>query len=123
MGMDWTATFIAAAGVTEHPDYPLDGVDLFGDEVERSLYWRMIHRNQKAVRSGVWKYLSIDGAEFLYDLSRDERERANMRYREPERFEELRRAYAEWDASLPPRPEDAEVHIEYTPATMAKSDG
>ena len=123
MGMDWTATFIAAAGVTEHPDYPLDGIDLFGDEVERNLYWRMIHRNQKAVRSGVWKYLSIDGAEFLYDLSRDERERANMRYREPERFEELRRAYAEWDASLPPRPEDAEVHIEYTPATMAKSDG
>jgi hypothetical protein len=56
-------------------------------------------------------------------LSRDERERANMRYREQEKFEELRKAYAEWDASLPPRPEDAEVHLEYTKATMAKSDG
>ena len=44
---------------TAHPDYPLDGIDLFGDEVERNLYWRMIYRNQKAVRSGVWKYLSI----------------------------------------------------------------
>ena len=92
IGMDWMATFIAAAGVAAHPDYPLDGIDLFGEEVERNLYWRMIFRNQKAVRSGVWKYLSIEGSEFLYDLSRDERERANMRYREPEKFEELRKA-------------------------------
>jgi hypothetical protein len=83
----------------------------------------MVYRNQKAVRSGVWKHLSIEGNEFLYDLSRDERERANMRYREPAKFEELRKAYAEWDASMPPRPEDAEVHLEYTGATMAKSDG
>lgn len=123
IGMDWTATFIAAAGVSAHPEYPLDGIDLFGDEVERNLYWRMLYRNQKAVRSGVWKYLSIEGNEFLYDLSRDERERANMRYREPEKFAELRKAYAEWHASMPPRPEDAEVHLEYTKATMAKSDG
>jgi arylsulfatase A-like enzyme len=123
IGMDWMATFLAAANVAPHPDYPLDGIDLFGGEGERNLYWRMVYRNQKAVRSGVWKYLSIDGNEFLYDLSRDSRERANMRYREPLKFEELREAYAAWDASLPPRPEDAAVYLEYTEATMAKSDG
>ncbi len=67
--------------------------------------------------------MSIDGAEFLYDLSRDERERANMRYREPEKFVELRKAFFDWDASMPPRPEDAAVALEYTPATMARSDG
>ena len=43
-----------------------------------------------------------------------QRERANMRYREPKKFEELRRAYFEWDASMPPRPEDAAVALEYT---------
>jgi hypothetical protein len=59
----------------------------------------------------------------LYDLSRDARERANMRYREPEKFKELRRAHLEWDASMPPRPDDAAVALEYTAATMAKSDG
>ena len=64
----------------------------------------MVYRNQKALRSGVWKYLSIDGSEFLFDLSRDQRERANMRYREPKKFEELRRAYFEWDASMPNPP-------------------
>ncbi len=123
MGMDWVPTFLAAAGASADPDYPLDGVDVFGPEVERNLYWRMVFRNQKAVRSGNWKYLSIDGAEFLYDLTRDERERANMRYREPAKFAELRRAFFEWDESMPPRPEDAAIALEYTPATMARSDG
>jgi arylsulfatase A-like enzyme len=123
MGMDWTATFLAAANVKPHPDYPLDGIDLFGATVERNLYWRMIYRHQKAVRSGVWKYLSIEGSEFLYDLSRDSRERANMRYREPEKFAELRDAYLEWDRSLPPIPEDARYDLVYTAQTMAKSAG
>jgi arylsulfatase A-like enzyme len=123
IGMDWAATFIAAAGTSADPDYPLDGIDLFGTEVERNLYWRMVFRNQKAVRSGVWKYLSIEGNEFLFDLSRDSRERANMRYREPERFKQLRAAYFEWDASMPLIPEDARYDIVYTKETMAKSAG
>ncbi len=123
IGMDWAATFVAAARARSDPEYPLDGIDLFGTAVERNLYWRMVFRNQKAVRSGDWKYLSIDGAEFLFDLSRDQRERANLRYREPKRFAELRSAYAEWDASMPPCPEDAAVALEYRADTMAKSDG
>jgi hypothetical protein len=100
--MDWTATF---------------------EEIERNLYWRMKFRDQKAVRSGVWKCLSIEGNEFLYYLSRDSRERANMRYREPEKFEELRAAYFEWDRSLGPIPEDATFDVVYTEETMAKSAG
>lgn len=123
IGMDWTATFLAAAGVAPHPRYPLDGIDLFGEEVERNLYWRMKFREQKAVRSGVWKYLSIEGNEFLYDLSRDSRERANMRYREPEKLEELRAAYFEWDRRLGPIPEDATFDVVYTEKTMARPAG
>lgn len=123
MGMDWTPTFLGAAHVSPHPDYPLDGIDLFGDEVERTVFWRMIFRNQKAARRAEWKYLSVDGAEFLYDLSRDERERANMRYREPEKFEELRAAYFEWDASMPRIPEDAKYELVYQEDTMARSAG
>lgn len=67
----------------------------------------------------------IDGAEFLFDLSRDARERANMRYREPEKFEKLRRfgMGLEWGASMPPRPADAAIALEYTAETMARSDG
>ena len=45
----------------------------------------MKFRDQKAVRSGRWKWLSIEGNEFLFDLARDARERANLAKRFPER--------------------------------------
>jgi hypothetical protein len=83
----------------------------------------MMFRNQKAARRHEWKYLSMDGAEFLYDLSRDERERANMRFRAPDKLRELRAAYDEWDASMPPRPEDARYELVYRDDTMARSAG
>ena len=118
--MDWSATFLAAAGVAAHADYPLDGIDLLGEDKPRNLYWRMKFREQKAVRSGNWKYLAIEGNEFLFDLSRDPRERANMRYREPARFETLKADYSAWAASMPPIPEDAKVSLVYGPADMAK---
>jgi len=118
--MDWTATFLAAAGADPHPDYPLDGINLRSDEIPRTLYWRMKFRDQKAARSGQWKYLSIEGNEFLFDLAQDPRERANMKQREPARFEELKADYAKWAVSMPPIPEDAKVSLVYGPAEMAK---
>jgi arylsulfatase A-like enzyme len=118
--MDWTATLLAAAGVAPHPDYPLDGVDLLAEEKPRTLYWRMKFRDQKAVRSGPWKYLSIEGNEFLFDLSKDPRERANMRYREPAHLENLKVEYEKWEATMPPIPDDAKVSLVYGPAEMAK---
>ena len=119
--MDWVATYLKAAGVAPHADYPLDGVDLLGDEQGRSLYWRMKFRDQRAVRSGTWKYLAIEGNEYLFDLSRDSRERANFRRREPQRFEALKRAYEEWDATLPPIPADAKASVVYGAADMPQA--
>ena len=123
MGMDWMPTFLAAAGVKPHKDYPLDGVDVFEPDVPRNLFWRMLFRNQKAVRSGDWKWLSVDGNEFLFNLKKDQRERANLRYREPERFAELRRTYLKWDESMPVFPEDAAYSLVYDERSMAKSAG
>jgi arylsulfatase A-like enzyme len=124
MGMDWLPTFLSAAGVGPHPDYPLDGYDVFGPEVkDRKLFWRMLYRNQKAVRWNDWKWLSIEGSEFLYNIAMDERERANMRYREPKRFVELRNVFREWDASMPLFPGSARFDLVYTEQTMARSSG
>ena len=123
IGMDWLPTFLAVAEASPDPAYPMDGIDLFGEEINRNLYWRMVFRDQKAVRSGSWKYLSIEGNEFLFDLSRDSRERANMRYREPAKFQELREAFEAWSASMPPVPEDASYGVVYTDKTMARSNG
>jgi arylsulfatase A-like enzyme len=124
--MDWVATFLDAAGVAPHPDYALDGISLLpvlddpGTRIERDLYWRMKFRNQKAMRSGDWKYLSLDGDEFLFDLSADQRERANRGRREPERLAAMRERYATWEAAMPPLPADATFSIPYTKADLAQ---
>jgi arylsulfatase A-like enzyme len=122
--MDWVATFLEAAGVSPHPDYPLDGKSLVpsfqGRPFERDLFWRMKFRSQKAVRSGRWKWLSLEGNEFLYDLARDARERANRAKREPERFAELRARYEAWEKTVPPIPPDALVSLIGGPAELAK---
>jgi len=118
--MDWVATFLDAADVAAHPDYPLDGASLLKESRGRELFWRMKFRDQKAMRSGSWKWLSIEGHEFLFDLSRDPRERANLAQRQPGMFEELKRRYAVWDALLPPIPDDAKVSLIGGPQEMAK---
>ncbi len=123
--MDWVATFFAAAGVKAHPDYPLDGIDLQpvlknpAAVTGRELYWRMKHRSQRAVRAGDWKYLAVDGHEFLYDLSKDSRERANFAQRYPARLDELRAKYDAWHATMPPVPPEARVSLVYGDADMA----
>ena len=81
--MDWVATFLDAADVAAHPDYPLDGRSLLKPQQNRELFWRMKFRSQKAMRSASWKWLSIEGNEFLFDLSRDARERANLAAQQP----------------------------------------
>jgi arylsulfatase A-like enzyme len=118
--MDWAATFLDAAGVAPHPDYPLDGVSLLRDHGPRELFWRMKFREQKAVRAGDWKYLSLEGDEFLYDLSRDARERADLKHRYPEKFEALRARYRAWEATMPGIPADARVSLVTSKATLAQ---
>jgi hypothetical protein len=80
----------------------------------------MKFRNQRAMRSGDWKYLSLDGDEFLFDLSRDQRERANRGRREPERLAAMRVLYAEWEATMPKLPDDASYSIPYSKADLAQ---
>ena len=123
--MDWVATLLEAAGVAPHADYPLDGVSLMRvleqpeQMFERELFWRMKFRNQKAMRSGDWKWLSLDGDEFLYDLSKDERERANLAKREPDRLAALRACFAGWEGQLPQFP-DATFSVPATKADLAR---
>jgi len=122
--MDWVATFLAAAGVRAHPEHPLDGMSLLpalrdpDARTERALFWRMKHRDQRAVRDGRWKYLAVGANEYLFDLESDERERANLARRHPDRLAALRARYAEWSAGMPPVPEDARVSLIYADRDM-----
>jgi arylsulfatase A-like enzyme len=123
--MDWVATFLDAAGAKAHPDYPLDGVSLLKvledprTVFQRDLYWRMKYRNQRAVRSGDWKYFASEDGEFLFNLARDARERANLARRDPQRLAELRAKCEAWERSIPALPPDAAYSIPYSRADLA----
>ena len=122
--MDWTATLLDAAGVAAHPDYPLDGVSLLpvlrapGQEFARPVHFRMNHRGQRALRDGDWKYLRVDGNDYLFNIPADERERANLDSRHPARLAELRAAWEAWNATMPAIPEDATVSLGYSVKDM-----
>jgi arylsulfatase A-like enzyme len=119
MTMDWTATMLDAADVAADPGDPLDGVSLLrvladpAATFERPLYWRMNHRGQRALRRGDWKYLRVDEHDYLFDLSADERERANRGGRDPARLAALRADWEAWNATMPPIPADASVSLGY----------
>ncbi|HSH89093.1 MAG TPA: sulfatase-like hydrolase/transferase [Ramlibacter sp.] len=124
MTMDWSATMLEAAGVEADLAFPLDGVSLMqvlrdpAHHFHRTLHWRMNHRGQRALREGNWKYLRVDGNDYLFDIPADERERANLGPREPQRLAALRDGWEQWNATMPPIPEDATVSLGYSAKDM-----
>lgn len=129
MTMDWMPTLLEAAGVRPHPDFPLDGLsmlEILKDPTRRCprpMFWRMKYRSQCAAIDGPWKYLRLDGNEFLFNIEVDARERANLALLEPQRLVDLRQQYETWAATMPGIPEDANYTLVYGPATMASASG
>lgn len=119
MTMDWTATMLDAAGAPAAASHPLDGrslMPLLRDATWRNdqpLFWRMNHRGQRALRHGPWKYLRVDGHDYLFHLEGDERERANLAPIAPERLAAMVQAWEAWEAAMPPIPADATVSLGY----------
>jgi arylsulfatase A-like enzyme len=122
--MDWSATLLDAAGVRADAAYPLDGVSLLpvlqapGHVFARPMHWRMNHRGQRAMRLGDWKYLRVDGNDYLFNISADERERANRGGHEPLRLQALREAWEAWNQTMPAIPADATVSLGYSSKDM-----
>ncbi len=119
MTMDWSATMLELGGARADERYPFDGVSLApmlhdpAHAFDRPLFWRMNHRGQRAHRTGDWKYLRVDGIDYLFNLRSDERERANLATREPTRFASMTTAWEAWNASMPSIPDDATVSLGY----------
>jgi arylsulfatase A-like enzyme len=76
-------------------------------ESERTLYWRMRHRYQRAVRRGGWKYLKVADDEYLFDIEYDPRERGDLSKKEPHLLADLRELWEDWDRNMLPLPTDA----------------
>ncbi len=59
-------------------------------------------QRQAAVRDGDLKYLRVGQHEYLFNLKRDPRERANLAEAHPARVEALRQAFVGWNAAMLP---------------------
>ena len=126
MTMDWSASLLEVAGVAADSEYPLDGQSLLGVLREpdrcfsRPLHWRMNHLGQRALRDGDWKYLRVDGCDYLFNLGRDERERANLASCQPQRLQAMRLAWEQWNSTMPPIAPDATVSLAYSTRDMPR---
>ena len=124
MTMDWSATMLQLGGAKPHADYPLDGqslIPLLQNPLwsnDRPLFWRMNHRGQRAMRHGDWKYLRVDGIDYLFNLKADERERANLAPVQPARLASMVTAWEDWNATMSAIPQDATVSLCYTENDM-----
>ncbi|HMV83650.1 MAG TPA: sulfatase-like hydrolase/transferase [Blastocatellia bacterium] len=106
--MDWTATFLAAAGV--QPDRKLDGINLLPvlqgkqPEQERMVCWRIDRPGlkQQAIRVGKWKLVTQPTSvnQLLFDLERDPTERRNAFYDNQAKAMELREKLTAWDKEM-----------------------
>ncbi len=114
--MDWLPTLLAAAGAAPDPNWPSDGENLLpvltrqAAPFPRTLYWRYKANRQRAVRQGQWKYLKINDNEFLFDVIADPLERANLKARQPQVFEQLRAQWLQWDAQFLPITDEVFSH-------------
>lgn len=112
---DFTATFLALAGVSPRDGRALDGIDLTAylegerEPVERTLVWRVPRedRDQRAVLRGRVKYIRIQGAlaggsvrEFLFDVEADASERRDLSRDRPDDLEDMRRILEGWEREM-----------------------
>ena len=106
IALDLLPTFLAAAGTQAPDDVQFDGVNLLPFLAGESdaapheyLYWR--YGKQSAVRKGDWKLVQREQeGEQLYDLKSDIGEKQNLAMQQPEILNDLKQAYAKWNAEL-----------------------
>ena len=123
MSMDWAPTLLAAANVVIPPAIQFDGIDLFAARAlpanhQRTLFWRMKWMRQEASRHGKWKYLKVGENRFLFDLSSDPMERANLKDRNPRQFASMEAEYRVWERTMLPLSDESESHG-FAPSQMA----
>jgi arylsulfatase A-like enzyme len=109
--LDIFATIAGPAGVTPHPERPLDGVDLLPylngaktDAPHQAIFLRMFDKGTYAVRSGDLKLvIEAKGRKpELYDLAKDIGERDNLAATRPDDLARLEKLRLAWDARLVP---------------------
>lgn len=105
ISLDVAATANALAGLPDDP--ALDGVNLIPYLTGKNtgvphevLFWRWT--NQYAVRKGDWKYITVGGSQYLFDLATDPYEKHDLAAKNPEQVKALRSQLEQWTQTLMP---------------------
>src|SRR5688572_4275091 len=106
MMFDLTRTILAAADKPVPAAARFEGIDLLpvvtgkSQPVERTLFFRVMGRQQRAVRQGDWKLMVDSGAVLLYNLRTDAGERNDLAKERPDIARKLRPLIAEWEKDV-----------------------
>src|SRR6218665_1452026 len=73
---------------------------------------------RRKTNAGGRKLLGVEGDGYWFDLSKDERERANQAAIAPERLSAMRAAWERWNAGMPAIPQDDTVSLGYSTRDM-----
>jgi len=106
--VDWNATITKLTGAKQPNNFSSDGINLMpillnkSKEFKRTIYWRVFQRsNQKAVRSGNYKFLQdAKGEEYLFDLVKDPSESNNLKDYQTTIFKQLKTKMQDWEKTV-----------------------
>jgi arylsulfatase A-like enzyme len=116
ISMDWLPTLLSAAGGAPDPAHLPDGIDLLPiltgmqDNQPRKLFWRYRSNLQRAARDGDYKILKIRDNSFLFDVVKDPLERANLKDRHRDIYNQLATEWDVWNAEM--LPEDRRSYVD-----------
>ena len=106
MVFDLTQTILAAAQAPVPAEARFEGINLLpivtgqNPQVERTLFFRVTGRQQRAVRQGDWKLLVDGGAVLLFNLRTDVGERNDLAKERPDIARRLRPLITEWEKDV-----------------------
>jgi arylsulfatase A-like enzyme len=101
--MDLTRTILGIAGANL-ADTKFEGIDLLpllkgsAPPVDRTFFWRVFE--QRAVRSGPWKFMSDRGQQLLFDVTHDPGERHDVAREHPELVVKLKAQVEAWEKDV-----------------------
>ena len=109
--MDIFGTVAAATRIPLRQDRPLDGVDLIpflagekAGDPQPLLFFRQLDEGEQALVAGDTNLVGLDDNLALYDLRRDEGERAQLEPAETEDLDRLAKLFAAWEAQMAQKP-------------------
>ncbi|MEI4884390.1 hypothetical protein, partial [Klebsiella pneumoniae] len=70
--------------------------------VPRKLFWRYKANAQRAMRDGDFKFLKIAGNTFLFNVTEDPMERANLKQRRKEIYDRMVKEWYAWNTTMLP---------------------